>query len=222
MLNAIPIVMIRNEENYIAQVLGCLRAAFRQVMVGDTGSTDGTMEIVTRIPGCHVIEYEEQDSRVLGWVRKDMSERAIKMGFEWGFLVDGDEIYHPQALKLFLERGMPPGKTLGFSKLLTLEQDGGMLWETTDVYDRTLVFRLDDAWSGDYPYEFPMAFRDKALYHYYDEFPPGFDIHGYHLHRLRRSQHDEWVYMRRKKQKQFAMQEKAFAKTRPVARWPQP
>lgn len=213
--------MIRNEENYIAQVLGCLLGAFQQVIVGDTGSTDRTVEIIAGIPGVYAIEYGEQDARVLGWVRKDLANRAIGMGFEWGFLVDGDELYHPEALRLFLERGMPAGKRLGFSKLLTLDQDeSGQLWETDDVFDRTLVFRLDDAWSGDYPYEFPMAFAEPRSYHYYTEFPPGLEVHGYHLHRLRRSPHDEWVYLRRKKQLQLAMHDKPFTRTRLVPRWP--
>jgi hypothetical protein len=159
---------------------------------------------------------------MLGQVRKDMAKRALGMGFEWGFLVDGDELYHPEALRLFLDRGMPEGKKLGYSKLLTIDQDEqGQMWETSDVYDRTLVFRLDDGWSGDYPYEFPVAFADQSSYHYYNEFPVGLKIHGYHLHRLRRSKHDEWVYLRRKKQMLFAMQEKAFERTQIVPRWPQ-
>lgn len=78
------IIPCRNERENIAACVASARPVADEVLVADSGSTDGTLEIVRRL-GCRVIEREYGTSG-------DFKNWAIPQATnEWVFILDGDE-----------------------------------------------------------------------------------------------------------------------------------
>lgn len=210
MLNAAPVLMVRNEERFIASVLHPILAAFGFAIVGDIGSTDQTREIVAAIPGAILIPYGPLSMKDVGQCRAWLALEAKKLGYKWAFLVDGDELYEVEALEHIAEQDMPEGARLGYTSLVSVDEDErGNFWTLDNMFGRMAVFPTDAEWRGEYPFESPVLYGDAIqnpkLNHYFT-LPPGAPYHGYHLHRLRRSGHDANVHLRQQKQYQFSMQ----------------
>lgn len=222
MLNALPVVMIRNEETWIARVLAPALAVFGTAVVGDTGSTDGTLEILGRIPNVELIQLGELEPVYLGLARQELAQRAGQLGAEFAIMIDGDELYNVDALRAVRAEGMPAGKQAGFVNMLSLDYDepGADLWELDDLFNRLCVFPVGDRWMGEYPFESPECFGKPDTFHYFG-LPAGYRYHALHLHRLQRSGRDADVYMRQRKQKQFCLQDVEIPRTRPfdLAAW---
>ena len=200
-----PIVMVRNESFYIRQVLQPLADVFGIALVGDTGSTDDTPAIAESVAGVVVTRFGEQDHRALPQVRKRLCEQGQARGHEWALMVDGDELYHPDALRLLRDAEMPPGKRAGFVPMRSIDVDEhGQLWELDDLFSRLAIHPITDRHGGEYPFESPESFGNPAWFHYFPDVP---DIgqYGLHLHRLQRSPSDGVVYMRTQKQFQFSL-----------------
>lgn len=201
----LPIVMVRNEEYYIADVLQPLLDVFNCALVGDTGSTDRTVEIARSLPGVRVIEYGVLRPPELGKCRERMGRWAEQNGYDWVCMVDGDELYNAAALRACVDQWMPEGKKLGYTVLQSVERDAaGQFWRMDDKYSRTCIFPSGMKFNGEYPFESPDAFRHPALYHYWVP-PKPLPSHGVHLHRLQRSPDDGKVFMRRQKQNLYAL-----------------
>jgi glycosyltransferase involved in cell wall biosynthesis len=197
--------MVRNEEYYIADVLRPLIDVFGAALVGDTGSSDRTVEIADNIPGVRVIEYGVLRPPELGQCREKMGRWAQTNGYDWVCMVDGDELYNAAALRHAVDQWMPEGKKLGYTLLQSIEKDdAGNYWWMNDRYSRTCIYPSGTKFNGEYPFESPDVFRHPALYHYWVP-PPGIPVHGAHLHRLDRSPRDSQVFMRLAKQKQYAL-----------------
>jgi glycosyltransferase involved in cell wall biosynthesis len=227
-MKAAAIVMVKNEENYIWQVLTCAAKAL-PVYVADTGSTDSTMEHVRKAQGAgwHIQAWQfgPQTKQQLVKVREQLGWAALRDGHEWGFLIDGDELYYPRALKAVLDEGMPKGKRLGFVNNVTIDKKDDGLWAMDDVFSRTLVYPLTDKWvvtdgPEEYPWECPESFMHKDEFHYFPT-PEGLVAHGLHLHRLTRSRLDGEVMRRLEKQRQFGMVTKQIGWLGPLREWPQ-
>jgi len=208
-MNVCPIVMVRNEQYYIRQVLQPLARAFDLVLVGDTGSTDGTVRIARLVaPNVEVVEYGPQNMTALTQVRKWLCDIALERGYEYAMQVDGDELIHPLALAQLAALELPPGKRAGFTTMVSVDLDDNRNWlRLDDFYNRLAFYPLNERQVGTYPFEWPACFKHPTTYHYF-ETPPGLSSHGLHLHRLQRSPNDEQVYRRQEKQKQFAMKDK--------------
>ena len=208
-----PILMICNEENYIMLVIRNLLKVFPKVYVADTGSTDETLAQIllsgeyarARIK---LWTYSGLSLAELGQIRFEIGKQARQLfGAEWAFQVDGDELYHVDALRYIVDNPMPEGKLMGFTKMVSVDRDAdGNYWELSDVFSRAAIFPITDTWTGDYPFETPLSFfLGKEHFHYFD-LPFGYKVHGYHLHPLDRSSKDNEVPLRLEKQKQFSMQ----------------
>lgn len=217
-MNCAPIVMVKNEARFIAQVLRPLVAAFADVYVGDTGSTDGTAEIAEAMPNVRLTRYGPLPPAELGQVRAMLGQQAAADGYEWAFLVDGDELYSPEAAASIRTAEMPDGCVQGFTTLVSIDEpEPGKYLLLDDRFNRFAIFRADEAWRGEYPFEWPesWAWAQAGDRHYFAP-PNGMAVHGLHLHRLQRSGHDDAVYRRKEKQFQFAMQDAEIAHTGPV------
>lgn len=229
-MNCIPIVMVKNEATYIRQVLRPLADVFPLVLLGDTGSTDGTAELAEGFANVSVTRFGEMTPRQLGQVRKWLCDQAQGLGYAWALQVDGDELWSYEALRLIQAQEMPAGKRLGFVTMVSVDWHEGALWEMADTFNRLVVFPVEDEWSGEYPFEWPMSWKAMTegadIGHYFSA-PDGWRHHGLHLHRLDRSPLDAEVYRRVEKQKQFSMRTVDIPFTQPLEepwlsllRWP--
>lgn len=204
-----PVVLVKNEEYWLARVLRPLVAQFGLAIVGDTGSTDATRAVARGVAGVELVEFGPMNVQALGQARRLLGQRALAAGKDWIMQVDGDELYHPVALKLIAEMPIPEGGQLGFTAMLTLDPDpDGTLWALDDLFSRAAVMPAGVAWSGEYPFEAPVVFGHNGGFFYYP-MPEGLRQHALHLHRFQRSPHDDQVVYRRQKQYQFAMQTKS-------------
>ncbi len=180
-----PILMVKNEEYVIRAVLDAALEAFGWALVGDTGSRDATVEIVRALPGVRLVTFGALDPRALGQARGVLARLAQEMGAAWGFQIDGDELYDPARLAEIARYAPPEGKRCGFTRMVTIDDDGQVFWELDDVFSRLALFPLTDDWIGEYPFEAPASWCDETNYFYY---PIADDaIHAVHLHRLQRS-----------------------------------
>lgn len=205
---AIPVTMVRNEELVIRAILKPLVEVFPLVVVGDTGSTDRTVEICKEYPKVRVVEYGPLTMDKVGKVRQWLAGYVKNAGYQYAWMVDGDELYYPEAMEFILRHGPSDEMTMGFSQLVSVDLDSeGNFWRMDDVYSRTAIWHVDDKWNGDYPFESPACMaEDGSRWKYYPiDKPEERNWHGYHLHRLARSPKDGEVYLRVQKQYQFCM-----------------
>src|SRR5437868_997601 len=78
------IIPCKNERENIAACVACARQVADEVLVADSGSTDGTLEIAHEL-GCRTIEREYRTSG-------DFKNWAIPQAkHEWVFILDADE-----------------------------------------------------------------------------------------------------------------------------------
>lgn len=207
-MNAIPVVMVRNEEYHIERVLRPLAAVFGRVVLGDTGSNDRTVEIARAVDGVEVIELGVLAPAALGQARRTLGFRVQELGAPWMFQVDGDEAYHEATLRHLAAIEPPVGKWAGFTSMITIDLDEeGRLWELEDQFSRLAFLPATCRWTGAYPFEIPEPFENPANF-WYADLPAGWNCHALHLHRLPRSPRDDSVFIRNQKRLQFAMQDK--------------
>lgn len=83
------IIPCKNERLNIRPCIESLRGLADEILVADSGSTDGTLDIVREIGGCRVIEREYRHSG-------DFKNWAIpQAAHEWVLIVDADERVPP-------------------------------------------------------------------------------------------------------------------------------
>lgn len=150
-MNVAGICMIRNEERHIREVLDCAAQFLPAIYVGDTGSTDGTLVEVAKARGNIIVtQFGQVGSKRLALLRGELAALALRDGFEWGWLLDGDELYYPECGKVIVETGMAPGKRLGCTGLMAVEQDEqGRMWKLDGLASRQAIFPLTDKWYGE-------------------------------------------------------------------------
>lgn len=151
----VGIVLVKNEDIYIEQVLLNILAFCDKVIVADHHSTDNTSQILQRLSSAHSkIEYH---------LIKDLSEShdliADYAGDRvWMFAVDGDEIYDPQGLQYFrkeLLKGLYDNQWLIFGNVLNCTSiipekkiAEGYLAPPCRSMTKLYNFSLIDSWVG--------------------------------------------------------------------------
>ena len=94
------LIPCKNERQHIAACIESARAVADEILVADSGSTDGTLDIVRNLGGCRIIERE-----FIGF--GDFKNWAIPQAkHEWVFLLDADERITPE-LAAEIERTVP-------------------------------------------------------------------------------------------------------------------
>lgn len=79
------IIPCKNERRNIRPCIEAVRSIADEILIADSGSTDGTLDIVRQIGGCRIIEREYVNSA-------DFKNWAIpQAAHEWILLVDADE-----------------------------------------------------------------------------------------------------------------------------------
>jgi glycosyltransferase involved in cell wall biosynthesis len=218
-MRILPIVMTINEERFIRQCLMPLSKSFPVVIVGDTGSTDGTLEQIAQVPNIHLVHYPKSNMEEVGRIRGYLQAIA-KVEFDATHVmqVDGDEIYSSSYLKYILENPMPDTAVGGYTHGIDVEElENGEIWQYTAFCSRLAVFSTESKWHGTYPFEAPSSWQvdDPTLNYYWPEVEPPNSY--YHMHHLKRSSKDAEVCMRVQKQHQFSLQDRPDLK--PTVFW---
>ena len=225
-MKIVPVLMVRNEERFIADVLWPLVTVFGQVEVADTGSDDATVDIIRQIPGVNLAFHGLCSPDELTEVRRELGRRTQAAGADWQMLVDGDELYCVSTLRALVAEitAWPAHVTTGFTTMLTLDQDEqGAYWELNDLFNRQCILRPTEAWKGTYPFDTPHSFDEPSGFAYLSP-PAPYRYHALHLHRLVRSSADDTVYLRTFKQRRFSMQERDITRGQAFdfAAWTEP
>jgi len=128
-------VMAKNEAHVIERALASAIAHVDAVVVTDTGSTDGTQEVVERFCKTQGIQPIIVNSPWRGWAesRQEMFENAKQSGCEYAIQLDADD-----ALEVAPDAEMP-------------EEDGPSgysirIREGSESWDRPDMLRLDQPW----------------------------------------------------------------------------
>jgi len=136
-----------NEKRMIGEVVRAALLVAREVIVVDSGSTDGTQEIA-RAAGATIVEHEW-----MGWGRqKRVAEDSCQ--YNWLLDLDGDEVVTPEAaeeIKSLFLGGEPPHAI--YRTMLALAPPVGEPWygfglqTRHKIYDRRIIRARDhDAW----------------------------------------------------------------------------
>ncbi len=189
--------MVRNELFWFEPVLLAILACTRNIIILDTGSEDGTRDLIEKLwkPGIrieysdHVLTPEEN-----GKARQFMSDMTST---EWVFLVDGDELYDTEELKVILANPPPAPYELGFTTLINVDWLSGRFIARNSHNSQRYFRPKKNRWKGNYPFEVPHLYDDPSTYYYYhSKNKHGLSPHGCHLHCLKRSPLDDSMPIR--------------------------
>lgn len=194
-----PAIFLKNEAYWVYYVVRDLLKVFGRLVVLDTGSHDGTPEII-RITaqeiGAILIMMRESygnDRRLIGNAPNVLRE-AVQT--KWMLLCGGDEIWCEAQLRAMLASDVPDDCMIGMVCGRNVEQVGGQLVER-DCFSADRLIGWSVAWRGDYPYEtHGLEWRLHAgEVHYLD----GNAAYYWHVRHLSRSPHDRETFYRDRK-----------------------
>jgi glycosyltransferase involved in cell wall biosynthesis len=156
--NITPVTMVVNEEYWIYNTLYWPLKIFPKVIMLDTGSTDNTIKIASRVSedvrGNLVVHCENYggDANKIGNGRNVLREMV---GTHWMFLIDGDEIWDEPQLMRLLEKEVPNNIQVCMAGSRNVEDvDGKLMQRTHDTANKDILFAPDVRWTKvDYPFE---------------------------------------------------------------------
>lgn len=214
-------VMIRNESYWIGYVLAPVLQVFPHVLVADTGSEDGSTDILRVLQTKHTNLEVWYLGKLSPEENGDLRTKMLAaVPTTWGFQIDGDEIYPPETLRKILEIGMPIGKHSGFTCLHEIAENEHGLYRTVP-FSAFRILRKGMGYRGPYPWEYSLTVNDPEGFYYF----PG-ELCGWHVHGLQRSPLDATTYLRLDKKHHIPVIEQPFAlpfvETIGKQSWPNP
>jgi len=208
----LPIMMLKNEEIWLREIIQPILNVFGVLIVGDTGSTDSTISILHEYPQVHLNFLDTLTPDKIGIYRYELSQAAKDLGASHAMMIDGDELYTTKALRYIKETGLPEGYDAGFTTGLEIHESMSgefhILGKKCHWIRRNqlAVFSVDSLWKGSYPFESPDVFRPDSRNYYWKATGMRHSTHHYHLHQCTRSSKDEETYMRMQKRNLYSMQ----------------
>ena len=181
----VGIVLVRNEDLRIRQVVENVAAFCDHVLLVDHGSTDQTPEILRELAATHshLTSYRIARPRESHELIKKYADRDT-----WIFGVDGDEVYDPSGLALmrrrilageFAEWWMIFGNVLNCDAVDPIRKTAaGWLAPPCRSITKLYNFRLIDSWNGDTPERlhggrivFKEGYAASARYYLHEKTP---------------------------------------------------
>jgi len=199
-----PAIFLKNEVYWVHYVVRDLLKVFGRLVVLDTGSTDGTQDVMRRTV--------EETGGELTLMQVDYGDNAHDIGnapnilretvsTEWMLLCGGDEIWPEPQLMIMLNSDIPAGCTVGMVIGRNVEAVDDKI-VGRDCFNADRLFSRDVVWDKcKYPYE-DHGLDDKlkaSQVHYLN----GDEVYYWHVRHLQRSPLDGDTFYRSKKRNYF-------------------
>jgi hypothetical protein len=94
-MTVVAISMVKDEVDIVEETVSRMAAQVDRVLIADNGSTDGTREILGRLPGVTVTDDPEV-GYFQGFKMSALAARARAEGAEWIVPFDADEVWLPR------------------------------------------------------------------------------------------------------------------------------
>jgi glycosyltransferase involved in cell wall biosynthesis len=204
-LDVTPALHLKNEAYWIYYVIRDLAKVFSDIVMLDTGSTDGTPDIAQVTAEKYgatlhlIVEDMGNDAEAIGNCPNRLRETV---GTQWMLLVDGDEIWREAQLRALLSTKITEGCTVGMINNRNLAVHGDTLMER-DGFAADRLFDPSVRWDlrSDYPFQ-SHGLETKARIGAIHQLDFN-EVFCWHTRHLERSPHDDQAYFRTIKQGYF-------------------
>ncbi len=95
------IIPTYNNAGTLVQVIEDVRQYTNQILVVNDGSTDTTLEILSKFPDIQLISYDKNVGK--GWALRESFKRASKLGYQNAITIDADGQHFANDLLAFLD-----------------------------------------------------------------------------------------------------------------------
>ena len=179
-----PTILVMNDQYWLPYALESLRGRFNRYVIYDAGSEDGTENIIDWFVETEDAEFFVRKlpfciPPVQGCYRNSM---LVEAETEWTFMVDADEVYHPDSLDnlhLRFDLFKPPGnlELLKYGVFKRVEMASSLLHRYTDERTHHRLYRRNAYFTGTHPGEVPrwkqrpvneFHFADVTCWHFHN------------------------------------------------------
>jgi hypothetical protein len=174
-----------NDSYYLPYVLESLRGRFNRYVIYDAGSEDGTENIIDWFTETEDAEFFVRKlpfavPPIQGCYRNSM---LVEAETEWTFMVDADEIYHPDSLnQLTSQFGLLASvENPLYGVVQRTEMATSLLHKYSDVRTHHRLYRRNAYFTGNHPGEVPAVKQRGANEFHFT------DVNCWHFHNALRS-----------------------------------
>lgn len=192
-----PVILVMNDEYFLPYALESIRGWFDNYVIYDVGSKDQTENIIDWF-------YEKEKKRARFYIRKlpfvstDVqgvfrNSMIAETGTNWYFIVDGDEVYHPESMKIIAETfpKQQIAQLADFKKIYGVFRRIEFSTDLTQAYDwhrsHHRIYYRTAIWKGTHPGESAVIPQVEETEYWYNS------VFCYHFHNAIRSPLEEDV-----------------------------
>ena len=184
-----PTILVMNDSYFLPYVLEGLRGRFNRYVIYDAGSEDGTENIIDWFTETEDAEFFVRKlpfaiPTIQGCYRNSM---LVEAETEWTFMVDADEVYHPDSLDKLagsFEHMMRPSihdqSAWKYGVFNRVELATNLIHRYSDERTHHRLYRRDAYFTGTHPGEVPR-YKQKPSNEIH------FDVTCWHFHNALRS-----------------------------------
>lgn len=120
----IGLMRVKNEARWIARCVSSILPLCDQVLVMDDHSTDGTPDICAALDGVRVLTSpfpagDLNETRDKNW----LLDQARPLDPDWILMIDGDEMFAPEAVEVIAEAARQPAQAYAFQVLYLWDRE---------------------------------------------------------------------------------------------------
>jgi glycosyltransferase involved in cell wall biosynthesis len=187
-----PTILVMNDSYYLPYALESLRGRFNRYVIYDAGSEDGTENIIDWFTETEDAEFFVRKlpfavPDIQGCYRNSM---LVEAETEWTFMVDADEVYHPDSLDNLVKKVSPGGRgeivgcyvpAIRYGVVRRVEMATNLLHRYSDERTHHRLYRKDAYFTGTHPGEVPRYKQKESSEFHMD------DVTCWHFHNALRS-----------------------------------
>lgn len=191
-MEIVPVVLVKNDENFLAYSLEASRGFFSRYVIHDINSTDRTRDIIQWFidssPGVEffVKFWPELHPQFQGELRNSSIAEAKS---DWILILDADEIYSKESFEKIIEspKYFPGKKVYGVVRRIEVVNNFQQAYGLNKFVGHHRIYHRTCLWRGSHPGEAAITPQNKTTEL---EFP---EIICYHFHNAFRSSKDNEV-----------------------------